>query len=188
VAVAPKVVPVKVVMLAEVTVAVVICALAPRSWVVAVVPKVVPVRVVMFAEVLERLSIVALVDLSVVIVADVKVAFVRDKLETVRLVTPRLVTVALVALSVVIVAVVAVKILTDAAPATERLLGFVPTSIIALALFIENKRLSAVLTANSAPPAKLVRLAVPGIEPGVSLFFVRITGISRCLRLWFQWH
>ena len=66
--------------------------------------------------------------------------------------------------------------------AQVRLLGFVPSSTTALAEVMENIRLSAVLTATSAPPARLVRLAVPGTEPGVSLFFRRIVGISRCLR------
>lgn len=51
----------------------------------------VPVRVVTFAEVDDRLSIVALVDFSVVMVAEVNVALVKDKLDTVRLPTERLV-------------------------------------------------------------------------------------------------
>lgn len=55
------------------------------------VPKVVPVKVVMSAEVTSKLSIVALVDFSVVMVAEVNVALVKDKLDTVRLPTERLV-------------------------------------------------------------------------------------------------
>lgn len=70
-AVVPIVVPVMVVILADVPVRVVISPDAPRSCVVAVVPNVVPVKVVTFAEVDDRLSIVALVDFSVVIVAEV---------------------------------------------------------------------------------------------------------------------
>ena len=68
------------------------------------------------------------------------------------------------------------------ASAQVRLLGFVPSSTTALLLLIVNSRLSAVLTASSAPPAALVRLAVAGTAPGVSLFFVRIVGISKRLR------
>ena len=107
-----------------------------------------------------------LVAVKVVTVAEVTVALVSERLLIVRL--PTLATV-------------------NEASAQVRLDGFVPTSMTALLLFMENRRLSAVLTASSAPPAKLVRLAVLGIEPGVSLFFVRITGISRCLRLKYPW-
>lgn len=103
----------------------------------------------------------ALVPVSVVTVAEVTVAFVSDKLLMVRLPT---------------------RATVNDASAQVRLLGFVPSSITALAEVMENIRLSAVLTATSAPPAKLVRLAVPGTDPGVSLFFNRIVGISRCLR------
>jgi hypothetical protein len=98
------------------------------------------------------------------------------------LVDPSVVTVALVPFSVVIVAVVAVKILIEALFAIDKLLGFVPSSTTALLLSMVNRRLSAVLTATSAPPAKFVRFAVVGTELGVSLFFNRIVGISRCLR------
>ena len=74
------------------------------------------------------------------------------------------------------------------ASAQVKLDGLVPTSIIALVLLMLKRRLSAVLIASSAPPAALVKLAVVGTALGVSLFFVRITGISRCLRLKFLWH
>ena len=127
---------------------------------------VVPRRFVIVAEDEVRVVIPALVLVSVVIVAEVNVALVSERLLIVRL--PTLATV-------------------NEASAQVRLDGFVPTSMMALLLFMENRRLSAVLTASSAPPAKLVRLAVLGIEPGVSLFFVRITGISRCLRLKYPW-
>ena len=110
------------------------------------------------------------------------VALVPVSVVMLALVDPSVVTVALVLFSVVIVAVVAVRMLIDALFAIDKLEGFVPTSTTALLLFMVNRRLSAVLTASSAPPAKFVRLAVLGTEPGVSLFFVRITGISRCLR------
>lgn len=103
----------------------------------------------------------ALVPVSVVTVAEVTVALVSVKLVIVRLPT---------------------RATVNDASAQVRLEGFVPTSIMALLLFMENKRLSAVLTANSAPPAKLVRLAVLGTAPGVSLFFVRIVGISKLPR------
>ena len=102
---------------------------------------------------------------------------VRLPVETVRLAA-----VALVLVSVVIVAVVAVKILIDALLAIDKLDGFVPSSTTALLLLIVNMRRSAVLTATSAPPAALVKLAVVGTAAGVSLFFRRIVGISRCLR------
>ena len=74
------------------------------------------------------------------------------------------------------------------ASAQVKLDGLVPTSIIALVLLMLKRRLSAVLIASSAPPAALVKLAVVGTALGVSLFFVRITGISRCLRLKYLWH
>ena len=111
------------------------------------VPSVVPVKVVTLA----------LVAVRVVTVAEVMVAFVKDRLETVKL--PILATV-------------------NEASAQVRLEGFVPTSTTALLLFIVNKRRSAVLTANSAPPAKLVRFAVPGTAPGVLLRFNNIVGMD----------
>lgn len=129
------------------------------AWLVEV--KFVATSVVMLAEVDPSVVIVALVEVSVVTVAEVTVAFVSDKLLMVRLPT---------------------RATVNDASAQVRLLGFVPSSITALAEVMENIRLSAVLTATSAPPAKLVRLAVPGTDPGVSLFFNRIVGISRCLR------
>jgi len=114
----------------------------------------------------KALLIVALVLVRLVIVADAKVAFVRDKLLMVRLV---------------------IRATVNEASAQVRLDGFVPSSITALAEVMENIRLSAVLTATSTPPAKLVRLAVPGTEPGVSLFFRRIVGISMLPRSGFRW-
>ena len=71
--------------------------------------------------------------------------------------------------------------------AQVRLLGLTPSSTTALLLFMEYIRRSAVLTATSAPPARLVRLAVPGTDPGVSLFLIRIVGISMLPRLGFPW-
>lgn len=103
-------------------------------------------------------------------------ATVADRSDTTAVVAIRFVTVPLPARSTV----------ADTS-AQVRLDGFVPNSTTALLLFIVKSRLSAVLTAISAPPAKLVRLAVLGIAPGVSLFFVRIVGISKRLRSKFQW-
>jgi len=45
-------------------------------------------------------------------------------------------------------------------------------------LFRANMRLSAVLTATSAPPDRLVRFAVPGTAPGVLLLFNSIVGMD----------
>ena len=108
----------------------------------------------------------ALVPVSVVTVAEVTVTFVNDKLLTVKL---------------------PIRATVREASAQVRLDGFVPSSMTALAEVMENIRLSAVLTATSTPPAKLVRLAVPGTEPGVSLFFRRIVGISMLPRSGFLW-
>lgn len=81
-------------MSADVTVAVVIWALAPRNCVVAVVPNVVPVRVVMFAEVLLRLVTVPEVYVRFVPVSVVTLADVMLRLANVKLVSARFVTVA----------------------------------------------------------------------------------------------
>ena len=178
-------VPESVVMLADVLVNVAM--LAEGAF------RLVTVPTVITADPLARLSIVALVDLSVVIVADVNVALERERLDTVKLLTERLVTDALVnpsvvpesvvtlaevLLSVVIVAEVAVRMLIDALLAIDKLDGFVPSSTTALLLFMVYMRRSAVFTATSAPPARLVRLAVPGTDPGVLLRFKRIVGIK----------
>lgn len=106
-------------------------------------------------------------------------------------VAARRVTVAEVNVKLSIVALVAVRLVIVALPARStvadtsaqvRLLGLVPISTTALLEFSVNSRLSAVLTASSAPPAALVRLAVAGTAPGVSLFLVRIVGISKLPR------
>lgn len=103
----------------------------------------------------------ALVPVNVVTVAEVTVALVSVKLVIVRLPT---------------------RATVNDASAQVRLDGLVPTSMITLLPLMENRRLSAVLTASSAPPAAFVRLAVAGTAPGVSLFFVRIVGISKLPR------
>ena len=115
---------------------------------------------------LVRVVMLAEVAVRLVTVAEETTTFVSDKLLMVKLPT---------------------RATVNEASAQVRLDGFVPSSITALAEVMENIRLSAVLTATSTPPAKLVRLAVPGTEPGVSLFFRRIVGISMLPRSGFLW-
>lgn len=96
-------------------------------------------------------------------------------------------TVAVVAIRFVIVALPDRNTVAEAS-AVVKLPGFVPSSMMALEEFMLKTRLSAVLTAISAPPAKLVRSLPVGAAPGVSLFLIRIVGISKRLRSRFQWH
>jgi len=113
-------------------------------------------------DVARRLVIVAEALVSVVTLAEAMLRLLRTKLVAVRFVMD---------------ADAALRSVNDPS-AQVRLLGLVPSSTTALLLFMEYIRLSAVLTATSAPPARLVRLAVPGTDPGVSLFLIRIVGIS----------
>jgi hypothetical protein len=55
--------------------------------------------------------------------------------------------------------------------------GFVPTSITVLLEFFAKSLLSAVLIANSAPFAELVKFAESGTAAFVSLFLVSIVAI-----------
>ena len=150
------------------------------------------VSVVMEAEVAMRLVMVADEEVRVVTFAEAMLRF-----DSTRLVAVRLVTEADVAVRVVMEAEVAIKSVIVALPdrntvaeasAVVKLPGFVPSSIMALEEFMLKTRLSAVLTAISAPPAKLVRSLPVGAAPGVSLFLIRIVGISKRLRSRFQWH
>jgi hypothetical protein len=109
----------------------------------------------------EIFVMLALVPVSVVTVAEVTVTLVRDKLLIVRLPT---------------------RATVNDASAQVRLDGFVPTSIMALLELMLKSRLSAVLTASSAPPAAFVKFAVAGTAPGVLLRLVRIVGISKLPR------
>ena len=109
----------------------------------------------------EIFVMLALVPVSVVTVAEVTVTLVRDKLLIVRLPT---------------------RATVNDASAQVRLEGFVPTSIMALLELMLKSRLSAVLTASSAPPAAFVKFAVAGTAPGVLLRLVRIVGISKLPR------
>lgn len=136
----------------------------------------------MFAESDEIVVIPALVPVRVVIVAEVTVALLSDKLLIVKLPTR-----ATVAEKSVIAAVVAIKLVIVPLPARStvaetsaqvRLDGLVPTSTTLLAEFSVNNRLSAVLTASSAPPAAFVKFAVTGTAPGVLLRLVKIVVIT----------
>lgn len=176
--VVPKVVPVNVVIFAEVPVSVVMFADTPVS-------------VVMLAEALLKLLMLAEVETNCVMVplsirptvADRSVitAEVAAKRVTVADVNVKLSMVALVAVRFVIVALSERKTVIEPSPATVRLLGLVPISMTELDELMEKSRLSAVLTANSAPPAALVRFAVAGTAPGVSLFLVKIVVITMFL-------
>ena len=139
------------------------------------------------ADVKVKLLIVALVAVRFVMVAEVDTKVVTVPEPTRATVADRSDTVPVVAIKLVMVALPDRNTVADAS-AVVRLLGFVPTSTTALLPFMVNMRLSAVLTAISAPPAKLVRSVPLGIAPGVSLFFVRIVGISMLPRSGFLWH